>query len=306
MSLCKYLSRKSRTTLAQKSGSISIPMSSDIQIFDRALLAVKRERAEQTFKDYDFLFKWTHQNLLERLEVIKRDFDRIVQIGARGGRILGNAAMIDLGDAFSPDIHADAEFFPFGNESLDCVISALDLHSINDLPGALLQIKRALKPDGMFIAAMFGGESLYELRASLSAAEMDLRGGMSPRVFPFADKQELGALMQRAGFSLPVVDSEIVTVTYEHMFKLLGDLRGMGESNIISARDKAYVGREFFMKAAQHYAENYAEDDGRIVASFEILFMIGWAPHDSQQQPLKPGSAETRLADALDSKETKL
>lgn len=282
----------------------------DIQIFDRELLKQKRKRASTGFSDTDFLFTWAIENLRDRLDIIKREHETIVQLGARGGKIIENAAICDLNDAFSPSIIADEEFLPFAPASLDCVISALNLHSVNDLPGSLLQIKNALKPDGLFIAALFGGETLHELRSSLSATEMTLRNGLSPRVFPFADKQDLGALLQRAGFSLPVVDSEIVTVTYENMFKLLADIRGMGEGNIIAARDKRYVGKDFFIKAAQHYAENHAEDlkisGGRIVASFEIIFLIGWAPHESQQKPLKPGSATRRLADALKSKETKL
>jgi SAM-dependent methyltransferase len=278
----------------------------DIQIFDRGLLKTKRARASKGFAEYDFLFKWVADNLRDRLEVIKRDHDVVVQLGGRGGSLIDGAHICDLNDAYSPTLIGDSELLPFAPNSVDCIISALDLHSVNDLPGALLQIRKALKADGLFIAALFGGETLHELRASLSATEMELKGGLSPRVFPFADKQELGALLQRAGFALPVVDSEIVTVTYEHIFKLLTDLRGMGESNVIAARDKRYVGKEFFMKAAQHYAEQYAESDGRIPASFEIIFLIGWAPHESQQKPLQPGSAKERLADALETQEEKL
>ena len=278
----------------------------EIQIFDRALLAKKRKRAQRDFGNYDFLFEWVKRNLHDRLDVIQRDYKRIVQLGARGGALMDNAVICDLNDAFSPHVLADEEFLPFAPLSLDCVISALDMHSVNDLPGALLQIKQALKPDGLFIAALFGGETLHELRSTLTTCEMELRGGISPRVFPFADKQELGALLQRAGFALPVVDSEIVTVSYEHIFKLMNDLRGMGESNVIAARDKRYVGKEFFLRAGQHYMQNFAESDGRIPASFEIIFLIGWAPHESQQKPLEPGSAENRLADALKAKETKI
>lgn len=278
----------------------------EIEIFDRSLLQARRTRSALGFSDADFLFQWAKNNLQDRLDVIKRDFKTCLQIGSRGGSIIDDAIICDLVDAYDASVIADEEFFPFAPQSLDLAISALNLHSVNDLPGALLQIKQALKPDGLFIAALFGGETLHELRASLSAAEMELRGGMSPRVFPFADKQDLGALLQRSGFALPVVDSEIVTVTYDNMFKLFADIRSMGESNIIQARDKRYVGKDFFMKAAQHYAENFPESDGRIVASFEIIFMIGWAPHESQQKPLRPGSAKERLADALSTKETKL
>lgn len=278
----------------------------DIQIFDRELLKQKRTRSADKFSETDFLFTWTIDNLRDRLEVIQRSPECVVQLGARGGSIMNGATVCDLNNAFAPNILADEEFLPFAPASLDCVISALNLHSVNDLPGSLIQIKNALKPDGMFIAALFGGETLHELRASLNSAEMEIRDGMSPRVFPFADKQELGGLLQRAGFALPVVDSEIITVTYKNMFKLLADIRGMGEGNIISARDKRYVGKDFFLKAAQHYAENFAEADGRIVASFEIIFLIGWAPHESQQKPLQPGSAKERLADVLNAQEEAL
>lgn len=277
----------------------------DIRVFDRGLLKGRRQRAARHFSEFDFLFEWTHKNLKSRLSDITRDFPDVLQIGARGGRI-DDALRMDLGDAFTPSFIGDEEFLPIKPLSLDMVISTLCLHSVNDLPGALTQIKSALKPDGLFIAAMFGGETLHELRESLMQAELKVKDGASPRVFPFADKQQLGALLQRAGFALPVVDSEIVSVTYDNMFKLLGDIRGMGESNIIAARNKDYVGKSFFMEAARHYHDTYAEGDGRIPASFEIIFLIGWAPHDSQQKPLKPGSADTRLADALKTEETSL
>ncbi len=273
-----------------------------IHIFDRKLAAQRRERAAKNFSEYDFLFKWTKENLIERLEVVKRDFERIVQIGARGGPLIDGAITLDLNSAYNPDIIADEEFLPVAPQSCDMIVSALNLHSVNDLPGTLIQIKRALKPDGLFIAALFGGETLYELRECLSSTEMDLKGGLSPRVAPFADKQDAGALLQRAGFALPVVDSDIITVSYEHIFKLMHDLRGMGESNSINARDKRNPGRTFFFEAAKRYSEKYAEDDGRVKASFEIIFMLGWAPHESQQKPLRPGSAEHSLAEALGDK----
>lgn len=281
-------------------------MNNDIQIFDRTLLKLKRERSVKRFDDYDFLFRWSAEQIHSRLQDIKRDFPTVAQLGARGGKLIQQAITCDLGTHFSPDIIADEEFLPFADDSLDMLISNLSLHAVNDLPGTLIQINRALKADGLFLGAMFGGETLFELRDSFAQTEMTLKNGMSPRVFPFADKQDLGALMQRAGFALPVVDSDIVTVTYETMFKLMDDLRGMGEGNIIAARDKAYVGKNFFMEAARHYAENHADPDGRIRASFEIIFLIGWAPHDSQQKPLRPGSAQERLADALKTEEEAL
>ncbi len=277
-----------------------------VHIFDRSRLKQSRARIASSFDDADFLFRWAAGELQSRLGDIKRDFPVSVQIGARGPRLHEGVVTLDMAGAFSPGVVGDEEFFPFKDGSLDLVISALNLHAVNDLPGALVQIRRSLKPDGLFMAALFGGETLYELRESLMHAEIEAKGGASPRVFPFADKQQLGALLQRAGFALPVVDSDIVRVTYDHMFKLLGDLRGMGESNMIAARSKIFPGKTFFSRAAQHYQDNYAEDDGRLVASFEVIFLLGWAPAPSQPQPLKPGSAKQRLADVLDTKETPL
>lgn len=271
----------------------------NIKIFDRTLLRLKRQRAAQNFHNFDFLFTWTKKNIQDRLSVIKRDFHSTLQIGARCNAIIDNAFLMDISPVFKTHITAEEDTLPLADQSLDLIISPLNLHAVNDLPGALIQIRKALKPDGLFIAALFGGETLHELRDTLTQTEMSLKGGVSPRVFPFADKQQMGALMQRAGFALPVVDSEIATVTYENIFKLMNDLRGMGESNIIAARDKTYLGKTFFLEAAQYYHSKYVESDGRIPATFEIIFLIGWAPHDSQQKPLKPGSAEHSLTEAL-------
>ncbi len=277
----------------------------DIHIFDRSALAQRRRRAAGRFAEYDFLFTWTRAQILDRLSDIKRDFPLALQLGGRGGAIRKDIPYLDLCPALQPDFIADEEFLPLKPGSLDMVCSALSLHSVNDLPGALAQIRRALRPDGLFIAAMFGGESLYELRESLMHAEISLKGGVSPRVFPFADKPQMGDLLQRAGFALPVVDSEVITVTYDNIFKLMADLRGMGESNVIAARDKRNPGKAFFMEAGRHYQDHYSEPDGRIKATFEIIFLLGWTPHDSQQRPLKPGSATSRLADALGTSEIK-
>ena len=276
----------------------------DIQIFDRALLRTKRYRAGGAFADYDFLFSWAGRNLSDRLSDIKRDFYDVLQIGARCPALHPRAVTMDLDTCFHPRIIADEELLPVRENSLDLIISPLHLHAANDLPGALAQIRRALKPDGLFIAALFGGVTLHELRDSLTQSEIALKGGVSPRVFPFADKQQCGALLQRAGFALPVVDSETLTVTYDNAFKLMHDLRGMGEGNIITARDKTYPGKAFFMEAAHYYQSRYAEQDGRIAATFEIIFLIGWAPHESQQKPLAPGSAEHSLTQALTDNDT--
>ncbi len=258
----------------------------DNAVFDRALLDMRKGRFTARAGEYDFLKRFAADIIEDRFADIKREFKVRKDIGHE-------------------DVRGEIEALGLEPQHYDLITSSLILHTINDLPGALVQIKRALKPDGLFMAAMFGGESLYELRESLMSAEIALKGGASPRVFPFADKQQAGALLQRAGFALPVIDSEIVTVSYENIFKLMHDLRGMGESNIIKARSRVNPGKAFFAKAAEHYQENFSEDDGRIIASFEIIFLLGWAPHDSQQKPLAPGSAKTRLADALSTDEIK-
>ena len=185
--------------------------------------------------------------------------------------------------------------------SLDLYASLLTLHAINDLPGAITQIKRCLRPDGLFLAALFGGQTLQELKASLAQAEIEIDGGLSPRVFPFADIRDAGGLLQRAGFALPVADTDKITVHYDHPLKLLADLQAMGETNILRQRRKLFLKRRVLMRAMEIYARDFTGDDGRVRATFEIIYLTGWAPHESQQQPLKPGSGKTPLADALKS-----
>jgi SAM-dependent methyltransferase len=194
---------------------------------------------------------------------------------------------------------ADEEALPFRDASLDLVVSALALQFVNDLPGALLQIRRALKPDGLFLAALLGGGTLTELRQAFAAAESDVEGGVSPRVAPFADLRDLGALLQRAGFALPVTDTDHLIVRYNTVFGLTHDLRRMGATNALLDRRRAPLKRATLMRMAEIYAQRFADADGRVRATFEIVWLSGWAPHPRQQQPLKPGSASTRLADAL-------
>ena len=195
---------------------------------------------------------------------------------------------------------ADEEALPFRDASLDLVVSALALQFVNDLPGTLIQIRRALKPDGLFLAAMIGGESLAELRAAFAEAEAEIEGGVSPRVAPFADLRDLGALLQRAGFALPVTDVDRVTVRYASPMALMHDLRRMGAGNALTERRRTPLRRATLRRMLEIYAERFADADGRIRATFEIVWLSGWAPHESQQQPLAPGSAKTRLADALE------
>lgn len=281
------------------------PAHKDIRLFDRMLLRRKRRRAQKNFSAHDFLFQWAAKQLQDRLSDVTRNFPHALQIGARAALAhdkIGVLTRMDLIQNPGCDLLADEEFLPFAAGAFDLILSPLSLHSVNDLPGALIQIRRALKPDGLFLAALFGGETLHELRAALTETELTHKNGASPRVFPFADKQQMGALMQRAGFALPVVDSDILSVTYKEMAGLLADIRGMGEGNIIAARNKAYAGKDFFEKAAKAYHNLWSEKDGRIPASFEIIFLTGWAPHESQQKPLCPGSAKHSLAEALEGK----
>ncbi len=284
-------------------------MSDNILIFDRARIRANRNRGALR-PGHTFLHEWCAKALVSRLDDIKREFPLAVAIGAGGTDILCKTPKIetlittDLSERLlhgvpGLKIQADEEMFPFGGESLDIVLSPLALHTVNDLPGTLLQIRQSLKPDGLFLAAMLGGETLHELRQAITEAEMNLKGGISPRIFPFADKPQMGSLLQRAGFSLPVVDSEIITVTYDNVFRLMHDLRLMGEGNAIVKRDRSYAGKALFMETARLYQERFADSDGRIFATFEVIFLIGWSPHESQQKPLKPGSATARLADIL-------
>ena len=288
--------------------------SNDILIFDRRLVKHKRQRAAHNFSDHDFLFQWSKNQISERLHDINRTFDTALHIGSRSPlsaqhNKIGTMITLDLPNTpvepCTPYIQASEEFLPIAPKSMDLILSNLNLHAVNDLPGALLQIRNSLKDDGLFMASIFGGETLYELRKTMAEIELSMLGGVSPRIAPFADKPQMGDLLQRAKLNLPIIDSEIITVTYDNVFKLLHDVRGMGEGNTIIERSKTPLNKEFFMRLAQKYHENFAEEDGRIVASFEIIFLHGWAPHSSQQKPLRPGSAKNSLAEALGSTEIK-
>jgi len=194
---------------------------------------------------------------------------------------------------------ADEEALPFADNTLDLVVSGLSLQAVNDLPGVLAQVRRALKPDGLFLAALLGGDTLTELRQSFAAAESELEGGVSPRVAPFPDLRDLGALLQRAGFALPVTDVDRITVRYATPLGLLHDLRRMGAANPLVERRHVPLRRATLMRAMEIYAARFADPDGRVRASFDICWLSGWSPHESQQKPLRPGSAKKRLADAL-------
>lgn len=277
-----------------------------IAVFDRAQIKKQRARVADTAPENFFLVHWANKQIKESLSFLQRTFPLCIQLGMRGGECptpdnigVDHKFLFDCVDSTGVDLLCEEDFLPLKAQSIDLVISPLSLHTVNDLPGALLQIRQALKPDGFLIASMFGGETLHELRTCLSEAELELTGGITPRIAPFADKQQMGGLLQRAGYNLPVVDSEIITVTYQSIFHLMRDLRNMGEGNAILERTKKFTSRKIFMRAAELYAQRYSEEDGRIIASFEIIFLHGWAPSDNQQKPLRPGSGETRLADYL-------
>jgi len=283
-------------------------------LFDRSLLRRRRQRARALGAE-TFLLDRVAEELGERLSAVLRHFDRAVDLGTPDdavARVLAASDKIGTlvrashdaqGDAACLRVIADEEALPFADSSLDLVTSALALQFVNDLPGTLVQIRRALKPDGLLLAALVGGDSLSELRQAFAAAESESEGGVSPRVAPFADLRDLGALMQRAGFALPVVDADRLTVRYENVFALMRDLRRMGATNILSERRRTPLKRATLMRMGEIYAQRFADADGRLRATFEIVWLSGWAPHESQQQPLRPGSARQRLADALGSKE---
>ncbi|MDP2622055.1 MAG: methyltransferase domain-containing protein [Hyphomicrobiales bacterium] len=286
-------------------------------IFDRALLARRRARAAAAMASADFLLKEVAADFADRLSLIKRDFARAADIGSHTGLVadaiaaLPNVGVVVRSDRCQaliagqpgPRLVCDEELLPFAPESLNLVVSGLTLQWVNDLPGALAQIAAALKPDGLFLAALLGGDTLYELRQALTAAEIEMRGGASPRVSPFVEVRELGSLLQRAGFALPVTDTDRLTARYADMFELMGELKAMGATNVMSERSRSALPRGVLFRAAEIYAERFAGTDGRIPATFEIVTATGWRPHDSQQRPLRPGSARMRLADALGTRE---
>lgn len=289
-----------------------------IRPFDRAIVRRHRDRAAPGLARHDFLLREIGERLGERIGGIRRDFPRVLDLGAHDGAMadyLGPAGrdmvvQCDLSPAMTAAnghahlrVVADEEWLPFAPESFDLAVSNLSLHWVNDLPGALAQVRRALKPDGFFLGALLGGDSLFELRRCLMDAELKVEGGLSPRISPMADIRDAGNLLTRAGFALPVADSDTLTVSYANAFELMKELRGMGESNAVAERRKGFSRRATLLEAAAIYAKDFAEDDGRVTVTFQVLYLGGWTPHASQQKPLKPGSAAQRLADALGSTE---
>jgi NADH dehydrogenase [ubiquinone] 1 alpha subcomplex assembly factor 5 len=295
-------------------------MSERIDVFDRRAVRRHRDRAAGTLPSHDFLLREVAGRLAERLDDVTRHFPLALDLGCHDGT-LGRAlagrggvetlVQADLSPAMAktargagrPAVAADEEALPFAAASFDAVFSLLSLHWVNDLPGALIQVRRALRPDGLFLAALLGGETLKELRTALLEAEIEVEGGAGPRVSPFADVRDLGGLLQRAGFALPVADVDAIEVSYPDAFRLMADLRGMGEANALADRRKGFSRRATLMRAAGLYAERHAGADGRLPATFQVIYLTAWAPDESQPKPLAPGSARSRLAEALESEE---
>jgi SAM-dependent methyltransferase len=290
---------------------------SHIAVFDRLAVRRHRERRAAGLGRHDFLFREVAERLADRLSDVKREFPLALDLGCHSGQLgrllagrggIGRLFQADLSPAMaraagSLALAADEEWLPVADGALDLVLSSLSLHWVNDLPGALVQVRRALKPDGLFLAAMLGGETLKELRQSLLLAEAEIAGGASPRVSPFADVADAGALLQRAGFALPVVDVDTLTFSYAGPFALMAELRALGESNAVATRRKGLTGRRLLHRAAEVYAERFAGADGRVPATFQVLYLTAWAPAEAQPKALRPGSAGRRLAEALDAEE---
>jgi SAM-dependent methyltransferase len=267
-------------------------------LFDRALLRARQNRA-QRIEPATFLLDRLAEDMEERLHAVLRDFSDVAEIWTPG-ELLRKPSR----DRFKSIAQIKLE--PSGKEvlalqpdSLDLVVSALAFQFVNDLPGVLAQLRRALRPDGLLLAAMIGGDTLTELRQSFAAAEAECEGGVSPRVAPFADLRDVGALLQRAGFALPVTDVDRVVVRYDSAFALMQDLRRMGATNVLVERRRTPTRRATLLRMAQIYAERFSDADGRIRATFDVIWLSGWAPHESQQKPLKPGSAKAGLAEAV-------
>lgn len=268
------------------------------KLFDRALLAQRMQRAERQGAE-TFLLDRVNDELADRLLAVLREFRSGVDLGTPGAGLAPVLRERIPGLRHVALPVDDSRPLDFPDEPLDIVVSSLALQFVNDLPGVLAQVRRALKPDGLLLAATLGGDTLTELRQSFAAAEVEVEGGMSPRVAPFADLRDIGALLQRTGFALPVTDVGRITVRYGNAFALMQDLRRMGATNVLRERRRTPLRRATLMRMAEIYSERFADADGRIRATFEVIWMVGWAPHESQQKPLRPGSAKASLADAV-------
>ncbi len=276
-------------------------------LFDRTRLRKQRARRAAQFPQHDFLLQEAAASLADSLAAITYRFPTVVELGASGhlAPLLqqrpGTVRYItcDSTTAFAPAIIADEECLPFADASLDAVLSANALHWVNDLPGCLVQIRRALKPDGLFMAILPGPDTLRELRQCFAEAEAMLSGGLTPRIAPFPDVRDAGGLLQRAGFALPVIDRDILSISYENLAGLMADLRGIAQSNMLQQRVQHFTGRGFFQLAEKIYRDRFADAEGRLTATVEFVTMTAWAPAANQQQPAKRGSGQISLTNVF-------
>ncbi len=278
------------------------------RLFEPRLVRARKRRVLNGFRKAAFLHARVAVDLADRLEAIPREFPRALALGGMGlfsaelakrPVLSARIGAVTEADVACGDVMLDPECLPFADGAFDLIVSPLALHWVNDLPGALIQLRRALGPDGLMLASLFGGETLSELRSALIEAESELTGGAGARVAPFADLQGLGRLLQRAGFALPAADRDVIVVRYAEPMGLLGDLRAMGETAALAERSPRGLSRRILARTCEIYRTRFADGDGRVRATFEIITATGWGPHESQQKPLKPGSAKARLANAL-------
>ena len=274
-------------------------------IHDRKIARIKRERSFKNNPESKLFFNEYSQDMFERIELINNTFEKGLALGFRNinlkkSKNISNLKFSELGISQNIDFVCDEEFLPIKKSSLDIIISFFNLHSSNDIPGILFQINQSLKPNGLFMGCLFVGDTLKELRFCLAKAEEEITKGISPRISPFADLQDLSNLLQRANFNLPVADIDRHKVTYDNPIKLMNDLREMGETNILKEKQKTFFRKDVLERSMEIYKENFSLENQKIFATFEIAWLIGWKYHDSQQKPLQPGSGQKNLAEAVD------
>lgn len=274
-------------------------------IHDRKIARIKRERSFKNNPESKLFFNEYSQDMFERIELINNTFEKGLALGFRNinlkkSKNIGHLRLAELGMSQNIDFVCDEEFLPIKKSSLDIIISFFNLHSSNDIPGILFQINQSLKSNGLFIGCLFVGDTLKELRFCLAKAEEEITKGISPRISPFADLQDLSNLLQRANFNLPVADIDRHKVTYDNPIKLMNDLREMGETNILKEKQKTFFRKDVLERSMEIYKENFSLENHKIFATFEIAWLIGWKYHDSQQKPLQPGSGQKNLAEAVD------
>lgn len=274
-------------------------------IHDRKIARIKRERSFKNNPESKLFFNEYSQDMFERIELINNTFEKGLALGFRNinlkkSKNISHLKLAELGISQNIDFVCDEEFLPIKKSSLDIIISFFNLHSSNDIPGILFQINQSLKPNGLFMGCLFVGDTLKELRFCLAKAEEEITKGISPRISPFADLQDLSNLLQRANFNLPVADIDRHKVTYDNPIKLMNDLREMGETNILKEKQKTFFRKDILERSIEIYKENFSLENQKIFATFEIAWLIGWKYHDSQQKPLQPGSGQKNLAEAVD------